>query len=192
MLAEVTFCISCYLIVLAIEYIPVLLKNRKLKDVPSFLVFECELHKLMPVLAALARSLSFFHQGSLGGLYGVLRGRPFAFREGLLPSGPPRSSSSSCPPSPWGRASCCWSRAGRNPYPAAVWCDAQRSRVSGPALRVPAGVYVLLKAVDTLVWINSTSPRSGFAAYNYYLWEPFGTWILFAEIVLCGLSRPGC
>ena len=28
-------------------------------------------------------SLSFFHQGSLGGLYGVLRGRPFAFRQGF-------------------------------------------------------------------------------------------------------------
>ena len=27
--------------------------------------------------------LSFFHQGSLGGLYGVLQGRPFAFREAL-------------------------------------------------------------------------------------------------------------
>ena len=37
----------------------------------------------MPVFAAIGTFLSFFHQGSLGGLYGVLRGRPFAFREGI-------------------------------------------------------------------------------------------------------------
>ena len=37
----------------------------------------------MPVLAGVGTFLSFFHQGSLGGLYGVLRGRPFAFREGF-------------------------------------------------------------------------------------------------------------
>ncbi len=83
MLTEVTFCISCYLTVLAIEYLPIVLKNRKLRQVPSFLVFEFELHKLVYVLAGVGTFLSFFHQGSLGGLYGVLRGRPFAFREGL-------------------------------------------------------------------------------------------------------------
>src|SRR4051795_8759503 len=83
MLTEVTFCITCYLIVLAIEYVPIVLKNRRLRDVPSFLVFEFHLHKLIYVLAGIGTFLSFFHQGSLGGLYGVLRGRPFAFREGL-------------------------------------------------------------------------------------------------------------
>ena len=83
MLTEVTFCISCYLTVLAIEYLPIVLRNRQLRQVPSFLVFEFELHKLIYVLAGVGTFLSFFHQGSLGGLYGVLRGRPFAFREGL-------------------------------------------------------------------------------------------------------------
>ena len=83
MLTEVTFCITCYLTVLMIEYVPVVLKNRKLRQIPRFLVFEFELHKVMPVLAGVGTFLSFFHQGSLGGLYGVLRGRPFAFREGL-------------------------------------------------------------------------------------------------------------
>src|SRR6476619_2041987 len=47
MLTEVTFCISCYLTVLLLEYLPILLKNRKLRDVPGFLVFEFELHKLI-------------------------------------------------------------------------------------------------------------------------------------------------
>ncbi len=61
-----------------------MLKNRKLREVPGFLVFEFELHKLIYVLAGVGTFLSFFHQGSLGGLYGVLRGRPFAFREGIF------------------------------------------------------------------------------------------------------------
>src|SRR5262249_19063597 len=83
MLTEVTFCITCYLTVLSIEYVPILLKNRTLRKTTSLLVFEFELHKLIYVLAGVGTFLSFFHQGSLGGLYGVLRGRPFAFREGL-------------------------------------------------------------------------------------------------------------
>jgi molybdopterin-containing oxidoreductase family membrane subunit len=50
--------------------------------------------------------------------------------------------------------------------------------------------YVLSKALDTLVWINSTSPRAGFEAYNYYLQPTFGSWILFTEVILLGLA-PG-
>ncbi len=58
-------------------------QEPRLRDVPSLLVFEFQLHKLTYVLAGVGTFLSFFHQGSLGGLYGVLRGRPFAFREGF-------------------------------------------------------------------------------------------------------------
>jgi len=57
------------------------------------------------------------------------------------------------------------------------------ARISGLLL----SVYVLAKTVDTLVWINRTSPEAGFPAWQYYAWQPFGTWILFAEIVLFGL-----
>jgi len=56
-------------------------------------------------------------------------------------------------------------------------------RISGLLL----AVYVLLKSVDTLIWINRTSPGSGFPAAEYYSWRPFGTWILFSEIVVFGL-----
>src|SRR3954454_24544166 len=51
MLTEVTFCITCYLTVLLIEYVAILLKKRKLREPPSFLVFEFQLHKLIYVLA---------------------------------------------------------------------------------------------------------------------------------------------
>jgi molybdopterin-containing oxidoreductase family membrane subunit len=57
------------------------------------------------------------------------------------------------------------------------------ARISGILL----AVYVLAKTVDTLIWINHTSPALGFTASQYYDWKPFGTWILFVEIVLCGL-----
>jgi molybdopterin-containing oxidoreductase family membrane subunit len=38
----------------------------------------------MPLFAGIGTFLSFFHQGSLGGMYGVLFGRPFVFREGFF------------------------------------------------------------------------------------------------------------
>jgi Ni/Fe-hydrogenase subunit HybB-like protein len=38
-----------------------------------------------------------------------------------------------------------------------------------------------------LIWLNYTSPAVGFAPWQYYQHKPFGTPILFAEIVLFGL-----
>jgi molybdopterin-containing oxidoreductase family membrane subunit len=186
MLTEVTFCITCYLTVLLIEYLPVVLKNRKLRDVPALLVFEHELHKLIYVLAGVGTFLSFFHQGSLGGLYGVLRGRPFAFREGLAiwPSTFFLFIVSAAAVGPSFILFTTWlvSKISRKRL---VKLEAMQmlGRISGLLL----AVYVLLKTVDTLVWINRTSPGSGFPAAQYYAWNPFGTWILFAEIALFGL-----
>ena len=186
MLTEVTFCISCYLTVLMIEYLPIVLRNRKLRELPGFLVFEFELHKLVYVLAGVGTFLSFFHQGSLGGLYGVLRGRPFAFREGLAiwPSTFFLFIISAAAVGPSFILLTTWlvEKITRKKL---VRPDVYRllGRISGLLL----AVYVLAKTVDTLVWINRTSPGNGFPAAQYYSWRPFGTWILFAEIVLFGL-----
>jgi len=186
MLTEVTFCITCYLTVLAIEYLPIVLKNRKLREVPAFLVFEFQLHKLTYVLAGVGTFLSFFHQGSLGGLYGVLRGRPFAFREGFFVW--PSIfflfiiSAAAVGPSFILLTTCLVQKISRKRL---VRVEVLRllGRISGLML----AVYVLAKTVDTLIWINRTSPERGFPASQYYSWNPFGTWILFAEIVLFGL-----
>ncbi len=186
MLTEVTFCITCYLTVLMIEYVPIVLRNRKLREIPGFLVFEFELHKLVYVFAGVGTFLSFFHQGSLGGLYGVLRGRPFAFREGLAvwPSTFFLFILSAAAVGPSFILLTTWLveviSKKRLVRPQALQL---LGRISGLLL----GVYVLAKAVDTLIWINRTSPDSGFPAAQYYSWQPFGTWILFAEIVLFGL-----
>ena len=187
MLTEVTFCISCYLTVLAIEYLPIVLKNRKLRQVPSFLVFEFELHKLIYVLAGVGTFLSFFHQGSLGGLYGVLRGRPFAFREGLAVW-----------PSTFFLFIISAAAVGPSFILLTTWMVEKitRKRLVRPEVLELLGrisglmlaVYVLAKSVDTLIWINRTSPGVGFPAWQYYSWNPFGTWILFSEIVIFGLA----
>jgi molybdopterin-containing oxidoreductase family membrane subunit len=187
MLTEVTFCITCYLTVLCVEYIPIVLKNRRLRDVPSFLVFEFHLHKLVYVLAGVGTFLSFFHQGSLGGLYGVLRGRPFAFREGLglWPSTFFLFilSAAAVGPSFIVLTTTLVEKLSRKRLVRPRALDLL-GRISGLLL----GVYVLAKTLDTLLWINRTSPGRGFPAAEYYSWHPFGTWILLAEIVLCGLA----
>jgi menaquinone reductase, integral membrane subunit len=186
MLTEVTFCITCYLTVLAIEYVPILLKNRRLRRTPSLLVFEFELHKLIYVLAGVGTFLSFFHQGSLGGLYGVLRGRPFAFREGLA-----------IWPSTFFLFILSAAAVGPSFVLFTTWLVQKISRrtlvsdrvfqLLGRISGLLLAVYVLAKSVDTLVWINRTSPDRGFQAIQYYSWKPFGAWILFAEIVVFGL-----
>ncbi|MGB7848625.1 MAG: NrfD/PsrC family molybdoenzyme membrane anchor subunit [Candidatus Acidiferrum sp.] len=186
MLTEVTFCISCYLLVLILEYIPVLLRNRQLRKVPSFLIFEHQLHKLVPVLAAVGAFLSFFHQGSLGGLYGVLRGRPFAFRQGFAI---------------WPSTFFLFILSAIAVGPSflllvttAAEALTKRQLVEPSVFRklgfisgVLLGTYVAAKAIDTLVWLNVTSPAVGFAPWDFYAYKPFGSALLFAEIVPLGL-----
>jgi Ni/Fe-hydrogenase subunit HybB-like protein len=186
MLTEVTFCITCYLTVLAIEYLPILLKNRQIRKVPSFLVFEFELHKVMPVFALIGTFLSFFHQGSLGGLYGVLKARPFAYREGFAI---------------WPSTFFLFILSAIATGPAFVMLTTWLvEKVSGKKLVKP-GVYPLLakisgwlllpyvgfKSIDTLIWLNRTVPATGVNPDQFYAWQPFATWILFAEIVVLGL-----
>jgi menaquinone reductase, integral membrane subunit len=186
MLTEVTFCISCYLLVLCLEYVPILLRNRQLRKVPSFLVFEHQLHKLVPVLAGVGTLLSFFHQGSLGGLYGVLRGRPFAFRQGFFIW--PSTfflfilSAIATGPSFLMLITATVEKVTKKELvPPRVF--RQLGFISGVLL----AIYVAAKSVDTLIWLNVTSPSVGFAAWQYYIYKPFGTPILFAEIVVFGL-----
>jgi menaquinone reductase, integral membrane subunit len=186
MLTEVTFCISCYLLVLTLEYIPVILHNRKLRKVPYFMVFEHRLHLLIPILAGVGTLLSFFHQGSLGGLYGVLRGRPFAFREGF---------------SIWPSTFFLFILSAIASGPSflllvvsLVQKVTNRRLVMDSVLRrlglisgTLTAIYVAAKSIDTLNWLNVTSPSLGFAPWEHYAYKPFGTALMFIEIVGFGL-----
>jgi len=139
----------------------------------------------VPVLAAIGTLLSFFHQGSLGGLYGVLRGRPFAYREGfgIWPSTFFLFILSAIAVGPSFLlliVTAVETITGKR----LVFADvkAKLGKLSGLLLLV----YVLFKCIDTLIWLNSTSRQSGFLPWEYYAWKPFGFWVLLAEIVLCG------
>jgi hypothetical protein len=68
MLTEVAFCLTCYFGVLCIEYLPLILENRQIAKVPFFHNLSHNMHEIMAVFAATGAFLSFFHQGSLGGV----------------------------------------------------------------------------------------------------------------------------
>jgi Ni/Fe-hydrogenase subunit HybB-like protein len=186
MLTEVTFCLTCYLVVLAIEYLPLVLGGRPLRKHASMLVFELELHRVMAVFALVGTFLSFFHQGSLGGLYGVLQGRPFAYRESLAAW-----------PSTFFLFVLSAAAAGPSFVLATTWVVSKvsRRRLVSPDVEDLLGrvsgwlllVYVLAKCVDTLVWVNHTAFRLGAHPASFYAFGAFGTWILFLEIVPLGL-----
>jgi molybdopterin-containing oxidoreductase family membrane subunit len=186
MLAEITFCLTCYLAVLAIEYVPLVLRHRRARRASPLLVFQFELHHLMIVLAAVGAFLSFFHQGSLGGLFGVLRGRPFAFREGFAV---------------WPTTFFLFVLSAVATGPAfLILITRLASAITGKRLvrertvdflgRLSAWLliaYAGVKSLDTLVWLNRTTPASGFHPYDFYSQPPFGGWILLTEIVLLAL-----
>jgi Ni/Fe-hydrogenase subunit HybB-like protein len=186
MLTEVTFCISCYLLVLILEYIPVLLRNRQLSKVPSFLIFEHQLHKLVPVLAGVGTFLSFFHQGSLGGLYGVLRGRPFVYRQGFLiwPSTFFLFILSAVAVGP---SFLMLVVAGAEKVTGKQLVQPRVFRKLGFISGVLLALYVAAKAIDTYVWLNVTSPALGFSASDYYSYWPFSSTFLFIASVPLGL-----
>lgn len=186
MLTEVTFCLTLYLTVLAIEYAPLVLKNRRVKEVPGALVLEHQLHRVMVVFAGIGTLLSFFHQGSLGGLYGVLRGNPFAFREqiGIWPTTFFLFILSAAAVGPSFVLLTTWlvgKVSGKRLVSPEVFQTL--AKISGSLLLV----YVVLKGIDSLVWINSTSVKTGVQVSSFYAHPPFGTWVLFAEVVLLGL-----
>lgn len=80
MLTEVIFCITCYLTVLIIEFIPNVLEQKQLNKIPFLHNLAHNFHVAMPIFAGIGAFLSTFHQGSLGGMYGVM----FADRKSVV------------------------------------------------------------------------------------------------------------
>ncbi|MBW1769019.1 MAG: polysulfide reductase NrfD [Deltaproteobacteria bacterium] len=186
MLTEVSFCITAYLGVLAIEYVPIVLENRKLDEVREFHFFGHNLHRIMAVFAATGTFLSFFHQGSLGGMFGVMYARPFAARFefyvwpttfflfvfSAIAAGP------------------CFT----------ILCTklaeviTRKKLVPDKAIQLLAKIcgwllagYLVLKIADTLHWIFGISPRAGLTFMDFYKEGPYGVWLLVAEIIVCGI-----
>jgi len=185
MLTEVIFCITCYTIVLTIEFLPLILENRQLDKVPEFHFFSHNLHEIMVVFAATGTFLSFFHQGSLGGLYGVMFARPFAFREGFFIW-------------PWTFFLFVASAIASGPaltilVTTMVQGITRKKLVRREAISLLAKVtgyllafYMLVKILDTWWWATHTAPNMG-VSFSEFFQAPYGLWLLFAEIVVCGI-----
>jgi molybdopterin-containing oxidoreductase family membrane subunit len=189
MLTEVTFCITVYLTVLTIEYVPIILKHRQLKKIPEYLVFEYDLHKIMVVFAGVGTFLSFFHQGSLGGMFGVMYGRPFAFREhfAIWPTTFFLFILSAIAVGPSFMALIAMAAeklSGKKLIPKETYSEL--GLISGILL----GVYFLAKLHDTVRWWFSTVPGLEADPHWFYANAPYGFWMLVLELGVFGLIPP--
>ena len=186
MLTEVAFCLSCYFAVLTIEYIPLVLENRQIDKIPFFHNLSHNMHATMAVFAATGAFLSFFHQGSLGGVSGVLFGRPFAYRDHILIW-------------PYTFFLFTWSAAAFGPCFTLfiTWLTEKitgKKLVKENVINLLAKIagwmilsYIVFKTIDTVYWAISTAPSMGFNWEFFFKNNPvYGKWILFAEIVLGG------
>jgi len=185
MLTEVSFCITAYLGVLTIEYLPLILSNRKLNEIREFSIFGSNLHHAMALFAAAGTFLSFFHQGSLGGLFGVLFARPFAFREGfsIWPWTFFLFILSSIAAGPSFTLLCVWIAqkvTGKELVKRSVFT--LLAKISGWLL----ATYVILKILDTISWAYGVVPRAGLSFMDFYE-GPYGVWLIVAEIGIFGI-----
>ncbi len=187
MLTEVAFCLSCYFGVLTIEYLPLILENRQLEKVPFFHHLSHNMHEIMAVFAATGAFLSFFHQGSLGGVSGVLFGRPFGYREGIFIW-------------PWTFFLFTWSAAACGPCFTILITKitekvTRKKLVKDNVIELLAKIsgwmlatYTIAKILDTWYWASVTAPSKGFWVLDFYSNNPFyGPWILVLEIIICGV-----
>jgi molybdopterin-containing oxidoreductase family membrane subunit len=189
MLTEVAFCLTCYFGVLTIEYIPMVLENRKIDKVPFFHHLGHNMHEIMAVFAATGAFLSFFHQGSLGGVPGVLFGRPFGFREGVLVW-------------PWTFFLFTWSAAAFGPcftifITKITETFTRKKLVKDNVIDLLAKIsgwmiffYIIAKIVDTIYWAKVTAPSKGFTFMDFYTNNPgsaYGLWIFVLEVGICGV-----
>lgn len=185
MLTEVIFCITCYLFVLTVEFVPLVAEHRKISEFPLFKYIGENLHGIMAVFALVGTFLSFFHQGSLGGMFGVLFARPFAYRTGVAIW-------------PWTFFLFILSAIASGPAltTLVVWVTqkvTRRQLVRRTTLSKLAKlsailftVYLILKSADTVYWANVTAPEMGFTFTSFYK-GPYGMELLFFELFVFGL-----
>ena len=186
MLTEVIFCITCYCIVLIIEYIPLIFEQKQINKNPLFHHLAHNLHVAMPLFAGIGAFLSTFHQGSLGGMYGVLFARPYAFREGFFIW-------------PWTFFLFVLSAVASGPVFTTLVCTLMEKmtgrklvtweikQLMGKIAGVMLLVYLVFKFMDTGAWALNLLPREGLTFDQLFYGWIYGKWMLFAELIVCGV-----
>ncbi|PKN09058.1 MAG: molybdopterin oxidoreductase [Deltaproteobacteria bacterium HGW-Deltaproteobacteria-8] len=186
MLTEVIFCITCYCLVLVIEFVPLVLEQKQLNKIPFLHHLAHNMHVNMALFAGIGAFLSTFHQGSLGGMYGVLQGRPYAFREGFFIW-------------PWTFFLFVLSAVGCGPIFTVLCCtlmekmtgrklvDFKTKALMGKIAGTMLTVYIFFKILDTWAWANNYLPSVGMTFDQMFYGVIYGKWLMFTEIILCGL-----
>ncbi|QGY41533.1 molybdopterin oxidoreductase [Pseudodesulfovibrio cashew] len=186
MLTEVIFCITCYCTVLIIEFVPLVLEQKQLNKIPFIHALAHNMHVNMALFAGIGAFLSTFHQGSLGGMYGVLIGRPFAFREGFFIW-------------PWTFFLFVLSAVGSGPVFTVLVATfmekltgkklvdyktkALMAKIAGSMLCV----YMFFKILDTWAWATGYLPSVGLTFDQMFYGVAYGKWLLWTELILCGV-----
>jgi molybdopterin-containing oxidoreductase family membrane subunit len=80
---EITWCITIYLIILVLEFIPVITEMKFFDRWPWVRTAAHSLHKLAPFFALLGLGISLLHQSSLGATYGIVKARPIWFKPSM-------------------------------------------------------------------------------------------------------------
>ena len=83
---EITWCITIYLTIMIIEFLPVIVDSpvfNRVSHIQTFRRAAHALHKLAPFLALLGLGISLLHQSSLGATYGIVKSRPIWFKPSM-------------------------------------------------------------------------------------------------------------
>ncbi len=77
---EITWCITIYLTIMIMEFLPVITEHKFFDRMPWMREVAVVLHKAAPVFALLGLGISLLHQSSLGATYGIVKSRPIWFK----------------------------------------------------------------------------------------------------------------
>ncbi len=183
MLTEVIFCITCYCIVLIIESIPLTLENRQFMKNKVVAALAHNFHVFMPLFAGIGAFLSTFHQGSLGGMYGVLFGRPYVYREGFFIW-------------PWTFFLFIMSAISVGPMfttliAATIEKMTGKKLVSYEVKQLLAKIggtmlliYSVFKCLDSFAWANGLLAREGLTFDEMFYGTIYGAWMFYIEHIL--------
>lgn len=80
---EITWCITIYLTIMMLEFLPVITDMKFFDRWPFVRTVANWLHQAAPALALIGLLISLLHQSSLGATYGIVKARPIWFKPSM-------------------------------------------------------------------------------------------------------------